>query len=384
MSIERRRSSAGTWRYGVRIKLNGRIVAYQTFGRKPDAEAWEREQYRALQFGEFIPPSLSARPFGEVVQEFLESRRGQVVPHTWRTDRDNLANTPTAWDAIPISAISESDILNHLTTELKSKAHSTVSRARTSLSALFQYAVRERMRTRNPVRAVPMPSGEQAEDGSDEVNAFTDSELAATLDRQRQLNPRMSEVTEFLSLTGLRWSELRATRIHHLQDVPFPALRVTRAHSDGYAEKGTKTRKPRRVPLTARAYELARDRAGDRSPTDYLFVSTTGKQLKGGLFRRYVKWTETSSGHTIHDLRHFAASSWLRAGIPVHQVAQWLGHNNPSTTLRVYAHVLGEGQEIAAIRHLDSAPVHTEYARTISDANLRAAMTEAQATQNKP
>ncbi|MGC5224876.1 tyrosine-type recombinase/integrase [Micromonospora sp. DT81.3] len=381
MSIERRRSSSGAWRYGVRIKLNGRIVAYQTFGRKPDAEAWEREQYRAIQFGEFVPPNQGTKPFGEVVDEFLESRRGQVVPHTWRTDRDNLANTPATWDNLPISAISERDILNHLTAQLGTKAHSTVSRARTTLSALFQYAVRERMRARNPVRAVPMPSGEQADDGPDEVNAFTDAELAQTLATQTEVNPGMAEVTEFLSLTGLRWSELRATRIHHVQDVPFPALRVTRAQSDGYAEKGTKTRKSRRVPLTARAYELARNRAGERAPTEYLFVSKTGRQLRGGLFRRYVKWTETSFGHTIHDLRHYAASNWLRAGIPVHQVAQWLGHNNASTTLRVYAHVLGEGQEMAAIKHLDSDPVRTEYARTISDANLRAAITEISADE---
>lgn len=382
MSIERRRAASGAWRYTVRIKHMGRMVAAQTFGRRTDAEAWEREQYRAIQFGEFTPPSQSGTPFAAVVDKFLESRHGQVAPHTWRTDRDNLANAPNAWDNLPISAISERDILTHLTAELRSKAHSTVSRARTSLSALFQYAVRERMRLRNPVRGVPMPPGEQVDDKTDEVNAFTDVELSTTLAMQRALNPTNAEVTEFLSLTGLRWSELRASRIHNLQDVPFPALRVSRAQSDGYAEKGTKTKKSRRVPLTTRAYELARSRAAGRKPTDYLFVSTTGKQLRGNLFRRYVKWTETSFGHTIHDLRHYAASSWLRAGIPVHQVAKWLGHGNAATTLRIYAHVLGEGQEIAAIKHLDAtAAVHAEYTEPVSDPNLRAALRDPESDQ---
>ncbi|MFH8251483.1 tyrosine-type recombinase/integrase [Microbacterium sp. B2969] len=374
MSIERRLNRAGEPRYTARIKHMGRSVAAETFARKADAEAWEREQYRAIQFGEFIAPTQSKKTFAEVIDEFLAAREGQVVPHTWRTDRDNLANTPASWARMPIGTISESDVLNHLTEQLRTKAHSTVSRARTTLSALFQFTVREKMRLRNPVRDVPMPSGEQHQHVHDEINAFTEAELADTLEAQRKLNPAMAEVTEFLSLTGLRWSELRASRIAHLQDLPYPLLVVTRAQSDGYAEKGTKSKRSRRVPLTRRAYEIAKQRAGGRRPNEYLFVSKTGLQLRGNLFRRYVKWTHTSNDHTIHDLRHYAASSWLRAGIPVHQVAAWLGHRNPSTTLRIYAHVLGEEQEMAAISRLDGkSPVHKEYTSDGVDPNLRAA-----------
>ncbi|MCU1523291.1 MAG: hypothetical protein JWO18_185, partial [Microbacteriaceae bacterium] len=47
-------------------------------------------------------------------------------------------------------------------------------------------------------------------------------------------------------------------------------------------------------------------------------------------------------------------STWLRAGIPVNQVSQWLGHANPNTTLKIYAHVLGEEQDTAAIARLDA------------------------------
>lgn len=68
-----------------------------------------------------------------------------------------------------------------------------------------------------------------------------------------------------------------------------------------------------------------------------------------------MKWSETAPpGRTIHDLRHHAASTWLRAGIPVNQVSQWLGHANPNTTLKIYAHVLGEEQDTAAIARLDA------------------------------
>jgi integrase len=36
------------------------------------------------------------------------------------------------------------------------------------------------------------------------------------------------------------------------------------------------------------------------------------------------------------------ATTLLLAGVPVHVVANRLGHADPSTTLRVYAHVLRE------------------------------------------
>jgi hypothetical protein len=44
----------------------------------------------------------------------------------------------------------------------------------------------------------------------------------------------------------------------------------------------------------------------------------------------------------LHDLRHVHATTLLVAGVPVHVVANRLGHADPSTTLKVYAHVLRE------------------------------------------
>jgi integrase len=352
MSIEARRSKSGAMRYTARIKHAGQTVASRTFARKADAETWEREQYRALQLGEFTPPSRSSKPLAQVAAEFLESRRGQVGDHSWRTDRDHLKSIPTWFAARPISSISESDILKYLTEQLTLRARSTVQRAKTTLGTVFAYAVRERMISRNPMRDVRMPPGKgQASQG---IETFTAAELTHTLELQYSINPRLAEVTEFLSLTGLRWSELRALRVRDLQELPFRAIRVSRAHSDGYAEKGTKTGKTRAVPLTNRAWHLASARTEGRKRTDYLFTSETGLQLRGNLFRRFVHWSDTvPDGRTIHDLRHYAASIWLRAGIPVHQVSQWLGHANPNTTLKVYAHVLGEAQDLAAIARLN-------------------------------
>lgn len=182
------------------------------------------------------------------------------------------------------------------------RAHSTVSRPRTTLSALWTWAVRERWTPTNPVRGVRMPSGSvQAHDGA----PLTFPVLAAIIDAQRERSPHGALITEWLSLTELRWSELRALRVADLQDLPFPAVCVLRAQSDGYAEKAPKSARGRRtVPFVARASEIAREWACGKGPRDNLATSATGLQLRGTYFHRAVAWTTTSPEHTIHDLRH--------------------------------------------------------------------------------
>lgn len=332
-------------------------MADKTFTTRRAAETYERQQKEALHGGGFVSPQQSRTPVSEVAAAFLAARSGQVSPHSHRTDKDNLAALPPKFAARPIGAVSEADVLSLLTDLLSTRAHSTVSRMRTTLSALWSWAVRERLTPSNPVRGVRMPSGSvQAHEGA----PLTDSVLALILDAQRERSPHGALITEWLSLAGLRWSELRSLRVGDLQDEPFPAVRVLRAASDGYAEKAPKTMRGRRtVPLVARAYEIAKSWARGKVPTDYLATSATGLQLRGPYFRRAVAWTTTSPEHTIHDLRHFAASTWLRQGVPINQVAAWLG-DDPRTVLRVYAHVLGEAQDIEALRRLNaSLPSHS-------------------------
>jgi integrase len=50
----------------------------------------------------------------------------------------------------------------------------------------------------------------------------------------------------------------------------------------------------------------------------------------------------------LHDLRHFAATRLLAAGVPVRTVSGRLGHANASTTLGVYAHFLEASDREAA------------------------------------
>jgi site-specific recombinase XerD len=132
-----------------------------------------------------------------------------------------------AW---PLSSIGESEILAYLTEQLSIKARSTLQRARTTLGSVFAYAVREKVLTRNPISGVRMPAGEDRK--SEGIETFTQAELAQTLKRQYEVRPYMADVTEFLSLIGIRWSELRALRVRDLQQVPNRVVACLRPNTN--------------------------------------------------------------------------------------------------------------------------------------------------------
>jgi integrase len=54
-----------------------------------------------------------------------------------------------------------------------------------------------------------------------------------------------------------------------------------------------------------------------------------------------------------YHLRHAAVSTWLNAGVPAPQVAEWAGHS-VHVLLKVYAKCI-DGQEAAARRHIEAA-----------------------------
>ncbi|WP_313479226.1 tyrosine-type recombinase/integrase [Microbacterium sp.] len=162
--------------------------------------------------------------------------------------------------------------------------------------------------------------------------------MTSALDSLRERRSDIADVFEFMALTGIRWGEARATRVSWMSETPLPQLNVERSHSDRYDEKDPKSwRGTRSIPLSPRAVEIFQAHAAGKRPSDYLFLNKQGGQLKVGVARKF------SLGFRRHALRHYAASTWLRLGTPVHEVAEYLG-DDPRTVLAVYAHVLGEGQ----------------------------------------
>jgi len=351
LSIEARKTKAGKTRYLARVRSGTQLVASRTFDRKSDAEAWEREQKHLLDTGRPLPPKRKFT-MQELVDRFLVAREGGN-PHTVDTDRNNLAALPASLLRRSLATVQAGDIREHLLAELRGgKAPATVARAKTTLSALFTYADEQGyLHQPHPVRTMKkipeLSSVAQRAVSPNEIPS--PRRVAGVLAALRQRRSDIADVFEFMSLTGVRWGELRATRVGWLSEVPLAQLNVERSHSDRYEEKNPKSsRGTRPVPLSPRALAIVRQYAAGKQPDDYLFTNQQGGQLSVGVVRKFPL------GFRRHALRHYAASTWLRLGTPVHEVAEYLG-DEARTVLAVYAHVLGEGQRRDHVRRLAAA-----------------------------
>jgi len=298
-----------------------------------------------------LPPKSSFK-LRDLVQMFIEARK-DGNPHTVDTDRNNLGALPKALLARPLASIHSDDIRSHLLAELrKGKKPSTVARAKTTLSALFTYAFENGLLHQpHPVRTMKkIPDlGTAAQQAVSPKDIPSTGRLAAEISVVRAKRPDVADVFEFMSLTGVRWGELRAIRVNWLSEVPLPQLIVDRSHSNSYDEKDPKSwRGKRPVPLSPRALAIFRQHAATKEPDDYLFTNQQGGQIHVGVVRKFPL------GFPRHALRHFAASTWLRLGTPVHEVAEYLG-DDPRTVLAVYAHILGEDQRRDHVRRLSAA-----------------------------
>jgi integrase len=88
---------------------------------------------------------------------------------------------------------------------------------------------------------------------------------------------------------------------------------------------------------------------------DLVFTNGSGYYLNRNTitsqFRKILRKTagipDDLKNMGLHGLRHTSASILLAQGIPVTIVQQRLGHASPDVTLKVYAHALPGGQEIA-------------------------------------
>lgn len=171
---------------------------------------------------------------------------------------------------------------------------------------------------------------------------------------------------------GLRLSELLGLAWDAVElDGPTPRLAVRRSlkrvPTVGLVLSDTKTNRSRRVVhLTPAATDALRAhrtrqhaerlRAGERwlkKPlgTDLVFRGSRGRAIEPATFWRAVSdvCEEGGLGHwTPHELRHSAASLLLASGVPLIQVADFLGHSSATVTAAVYAHVLDDARTSTA------------------------------------
>jgi integrase len=212
----------------------------------------------------------------------------------------------------------------------------TAARTVGLLGAIFSFAVREGLRSDNPVRGVERykDNKSQAFLTSAELARLTTALVAA---EAQGMNKHGLDVIRLLALTGCRKSEIEGLRWSEV-DLQRSCLRLADSKTGS-----------RIVPLGAAAL-AALSKLAVTKGSPFVFPSADDPE------RHYVGtprvWASVRAaanlpGCRLHDLRHTFASFAAAGGLSLPLIAAMLGHRDVKTTQQ-YAHLTDTPLKVAA------------------------------------
>lgn len=193
------------------------------------------------------------------------------------------------------------------------------------------------------------------------------ADVVRLIEAARTTDPDLGCFLHVAATTGARRGELCGLRWRDI-DFKAGAMTISRNVVEGagsqVVEKDTKTHAARRIALdpdTAAALKAQRERMAERAkacatalaPDAHVFSADpdgTRPWAPNDVTKAFIRVRSRAGlpAVRLHDLRHFAATRLLAAGVPVRTVSGRLGHANASTTLGVYAHFVEESDREAA------------------------------------
>jgi integrase len=234
-----------------------------------------------------------------------------------------------------------------------------VRRVHNILSAAFDQAVRWQWVAHNPCASARPPKVRETE-----INPPTETEVRALIAAAD--TPDFAAYLRLAAETGARRGELIALRWPDI-DLDAHAVTIRRAVVDAGGElvvKRTKTNVARVVSISAataaelrgvRSRQLERGLStGVHAPDDAPVFTCDAEGEVGWHPSTVSHWFASTvrragqSGVRLHDLRHFAATQMLAAGVDVRTAAARLGHRNVAVLLNRYAHALPAADRDAA------------------------------------
>lgn len=341
----KRQRSPGRWelRYSV-----GRDEAGKWVQKSVAFNGTEREAEREL--GRLVaqPRKVSSRmTYGVVLDRWLAQAQ---FASTTRREYERLVEkrVKPKWGKADLSTLTAVELARWYETLQADLAPSSVRQVHAVVRSALGYAVRQGWTEANvasSVRGLPtskseitVPTPEQVEKLL--VAAYSHyAELGAFLTLAAKTGARRGE------LCGIRWS-----------DIDGADLRIERTVREGSPlEVGPpKTRSSiRRIRLGPKLLQALEDhkQASAGRTGSYVFTDDGENPWSPNSVTAAFGVVSKGTGvKRLHDLRHFAATQMLAAGIDVRTVAGRLGHASPALTLTVYAGwVKAKDEEAAAV-----------------------------------
>ncbi len=293
--------------------------------------------------GTFVDPRLGREPFGEAARRWLGSLA--VAPETRRAYQSVLNNhvLPTLGDRALRQVAQDregtAELLNQSLAELSRQRREI---ARLVITGTLDEAVRAARLPRHRLDGIRLTSNSRAHDRSDFI--FPPRSQIEAL--AAGLRPDLQLTIWLMRGCGLRVSEALAIREDCFRE---GALRIfEQVQPDGRGTVALKHRRPgesREMPAPTYLLEAVDRHVSEHGMRDgYLLAGARVPfvQHRGYLksFTRAARLAGITEGFTPHSLRHVFASALLARGVPITDVAEWLGHRSIEVTYRIYGHLV--------------------------------------------
>jgi integrase len=336
----------------------------KSFTRKADADKFKATTEADLYRGRWADPDAGRRTLDGYAREWLASRMGE--PSTLSVLRVRVErHIIPSLGSLRLADIKPSRVavfmarLRTATVEPVPLAPSTARGVFTTLSAILAAAVDDELIPANPCRkaSVKPPKQERRK-----VVPWTGAQVAAI---RAGLPERWRLFCDLAAGLGLRQGEVLGLDadsvemlphvVHVRHQVRIVAGRLVLAPPKGGKERNVPLPEPVAQAVAAhlarwptRPVTLPWRTPGGPSRTVRLLLTTTaGGAVRRDTFNHVWRQAVRSAGMTpnleatgTHQLRHRYASMLLAGGVDVRTLAEFLGHSDPSITLRTYAHLM--------------------------------------------
>jgi integrase len=284
----------------------------------------------------FIDPKLGTSRFGEECEKWISRHPGTELTREAYKNILHAHVGPVLGDRTLASvALARDDVLDLLTVRLGEGSNSRRKIARALITGVLDEGVRAGKITMHRCDGIVLPDSGNGGDHDDFV--FLSHGQLVTL-----AGGIKHPLTVWLMRgCGLRIEEALAVQKSCFRDGGTVLRVYEQASRDGTKTRPLKHRKAgeyRDVPVPAYLWAMVKD-----LPDGYLF-------MEDGLLPRYSAYRHAfnararkagiPAGFTPHSLRHAFVSTLLSRGVPITDVAKWLGHRNINVTYATYGHLV--------------------------------------------
>ena len=298
-------------------------------------------------------PEKEIPTFSKVAKDWLAYKKPNLRASTWSVYEGHTRNHFQDLDNLKINRITIAKIEKYIADRQKQEINiSTLRKVLVTLGQIMAYAVRHRYISFNPVRDAERPNG-QGNTKKKKISILTPSKINSLLDAESDLKYKALFRLAIFSgarqgeLLGLKWSDVdwENSQIH---------IQRTFNNQAWYDVKTeTSNRKIDLGPAMITAIKKWK-LACPICKLDLVFPNEAGKPINhNNLVKRYFEPALKKAGIEkvrFHDLRHTYASLLIEQGENIKYIQSQLGHSNPTVTLNVYAHLMKQTNQEAAIR----------------------------------